>query len=163
MSDPTLEHFIWRLMHYDIAASLKPVEGLEISSYADAVLDRFRNPAIRHLLSQIAWDGSQKLPYRLLDTVQDALDHGRTVERLVVPIAAWIAFVRNKAQAHEKITDPLAETLAAAATGSDVASAMLGLRQIFPERLATDPRFRHALNDALVHFLDGSIEGLLAR
>jgi len=163
MSDPALEHFVSRLMHYDIAASLKPVEGLDIAGYADAVLDRFRNPAIRHLLSQIAWDGSQKLPYRLLDTVQDALDHGRSVERLVVPVAAWIAFVRHKGQAHEKITDPLAETLAKAATGSDVAAAMLGLRQVFPERLATDPRFRHAVADALVHFLDGHIEPLLAR
>ncbi|WP_213982252.1 mannitol dehydrogenase family protein [Sphingomonas sp. dw_22] len=163
MSDPALEHFVSRLMHYDIAASLKPVEGLDVAGYADAVLDRFRNPAIRHLLSQIAWDGSQKLPYRLLDTVQDALDHDRNIERLAVPVAAWIAFVRRKAQAQEKITDPLAETLAAAATGSDVAAAMLGLRQIFPERLATDPRFRHAVADALVQFLDGHIEGLLAR
>jgi fructuronate reductase len=163
MSDPALEHFVSRLMHYDIAASLKPVEGLDVAGYADAVLDRFRNPAIRHLLSQIAWDGSQKLPYRLLDTVQNALDNGRSVERLAVPVAAWIAFVRRKAQAHEKITDPLADTLAKAATGSDVAEAMLGLRQVFPERLATDPRFRHAVADALVHFLDGHIEPLLAR
>jgi fructuronate reductase len=163
MSDPALEHFVSRLMHYDIAASLKPVEGLDVTGYADAVLNRFRNPAIRHLLSQIAWDGSQKLPYRLLDTVQDALDHDRSVERLAVPVAAWIAFVRRKAQAHEAITDPLAETLAKAATGSDVAAAMLGLRQVFPERLATDPRFRHAVADALVHFLDGHIEGLLTR
>ncbi|MBC9033271.1 mannitol dehydrogenase family protein [Sphingomonas sp. JC676] len=163
MSDPALEHFVSRLMHYDIAASLKPVEGLDIAGYADAVSNRFRNPAIRHLLSQIAWDGSQKLPYRLLDTVQDALDNGRSIERLAVPVAAWIAFVRRKAQAHEKITDPLADILAAAATGSDVCLAMLGLRQVFPERLATDPRFRHAVADALMHFLDGHIEPLLAR
>ncbi|WP_448663039.1 mannitol dehydrogenase family protein [Sphingomonas sp. CJ20] len=163
MSDPALEHFVSRLMHYDIAASLKPVEGLDIAGYADAVLDRFRNPEIRHLLSQIAWDGSQKLPYRLLDTIQDALDAGRSVERLAVPVAAWMAFVRRKAQAHETITDPLADTLAKAASGSDVATAMLAIRQVFPERLATDPRFRHAVVEAMVAFLDGNIEKLLAR
>ncbi|WP_066799226.1 mannitol dehydrogenase family protein [Sphingomonas soli] len=163
MSDPALEGFISRLVHSDIALSLKPVEGLDISAYADAVLDRFRNPEIRHLLSQIAWDGSQKLPYRLLDTIQDELDAGRNIDRLAVPVAAWIAFVRHKAQTGETLTDPLADMLIRAAAGSDVATAMLGLRQVFPETLATDPRFRHAVTDALLPFLDGRPETLLTR
>ena len=163
MADPRLAHFVSGLMHVEIAESLKPVEGLNLAAYADAVLDRFKNPAIRHLLSQIAWDGSQKLPYRLLDTIQDALDHGRGVDRLAVPVAAWIAFIRRKAQAHETIVDPLAETLARAATGSDVASAMLAIRQVFPDRLAADPRFRHGVADALVHFLEGDVSVLLSR
>ncbi|RYE02821.1 MAG: mannitol dehydrogenase family protein [Sphingomonadales bacterium] len=163
MSDPALEGFVSRLVHSDIALSLKPVEGLDISAYADAVLDRFRNPEIRHLLSQIAWDGSQKLPYRLLDTIQDELDAGRAIDRLAVPVAAWIAFVRHKAQTGEKIIDPLSNVLAQAATGSDVAVAMLALRQVFPEKLATDPRFRHAVTEALLPFLDGNPETLLTR
>ncbi|WBY07216.1 mannitol dehydrogenase family protein [Sphingomonas sp. 7/4-4] len=62
MSDAALEGFVARLVHQDIAASLAPVEGLDKAAYADAVLNRFRNPEIRHLLAQIAWDGSQKLP-----------------------------------------------------------------------------------------------------
>ena len=162
MSDPSLEHFISRLVHSDIALSLGHVDGLDVQAYGDAVLDRFRNPEIRHLLSQIAWDGSQKLPYRLLETTQNALDAGRSVERLAVPVAAWIAFIRHKAQVGETITDPLAETLARAATGSDVAAAMLALRQVFPERLVTDPRFRHAVAEALIQFLEGHVERLLA-
>jgi len=163
MSDPALEGFITRLVHSDIALSLKPVRGLDVQAYADAVLDRFRNPAIRHLLSQIAWDGSQKLPYRLLDTIEDELDTGRSIERLAVPVAAWIAFVRRKAQSGEAITDPLAGTLALAARRDDVLSAMLALRQVFPEKLASDPRFRHAVADALLPFLEGHVERLLTR
>lgn len=146
MSDPALAGFVTRLVHNDILPSLPRVEGLDTAAYADAVLNRFRNPAIRHLLSQIAWDGSQKLPYRLLDTVQDALDAGRPVERLAVPVAAWIAFLRRKAASGEMITDPLAEMLTAACSSLDT---MLALRQVFPERLATDPRFREAVAAAL--------------
>lgn len=156
MSDPRLEAFVTRLVHEDIRASLPPVDGLDTESYANAVLDRFRNPAIRHLLSQIAWDGSQKLPYRLLDTVRDALDAGRPVERLAVPIAAWIAFLRRKTAAGETITDPLADTLSAASGELD---AMLSLRQVFPERVAIDPRFRNAV----AAVLDAPLEGALAR
>ncbi|RYD55705.1 MAG: mannitol dehydrogenase family protein [Sphingomonadales bacterium] len=163
MSDPALEGFVTRLVHSDIALSLKPVQGLDIQAYADAVLERFRNPAIRHLLSQIAWDGSQKLPYRLLDTISDELTAGRSIDRLAVPVAAWIAFVRRKAQTGETIVDPLAELLTKAAIGEDVLSEMLSLRQIFPQSLADDPRFRHAVADALLPFLDGHVERLLNR
>lgn len=160
MSDPALEGFVSRLVHRDIAATLKPVEGLNIAAYADAVLARFRNPAIRHLLSQIAWDGSQKLPYRLLDTIADALDGGRTVDRLAVPIAAWIAFLRRRSAAGEAITDPMADTLARACRSLEH---MLALREVFPERLAEDARFREAVGAALVQFELGDAAPLLAR
>ncbi|UZK65562.1 mannitol dehydrogenase family protein [Sphingomonas sp. M1-B02] len=163
MADPELEAFVTRLVHHDIAASLSPVEGLDVAAYADAVLDRFRNPAIRHLLSQIAWDGSQKLPYRLLDTVRAALDAGRGVERLAVPIAAWIAFVRGKAEAGETITDPLADTLAEAATSGSPVGAMLAIEPVFGARLAQDERFGKALTDAFEHIAKGDIAALLAR
>jgi fructuronate reductase len=163
MSDVALEGFVTRLVHQDIAASLAPVEGLDKAAYADAVLDRFRNPEIRHLLAQIAWDGSQKLPYRLLDTTRAALDAGRGVERLAVPVAAWIAFVRRKAEAGEMITDPLADTLAAAATSANPVTAMLALEPVFGERLAGDERYRAAVREAFQHFAQGDIAPLLGR
>ncbi|NML07688.1 mannitol dehydrogenase family protein [Sphingomonas sp. G-3-2-10] len=160
MSDPSLEAFITRLAHDDIRPSLPTVEGLDSESYANAVLNRFRNPAIRHLLSQIAWDGSQKLPYRLLDTTLAALEAGRPVDRLAVPIAAWIAFLRRKTAAGEKITDPLADTLSAASGDLD---AMLALRQVFPERIAQDAGYRDAVAEALAGFEADEIAPLLAR
>lgn len=167
MSDAALGGFITRLAHHDIAPTVGVVEGMAIGGYADAVLNRYRNPAIRHLLSQIAWDGSQKLPYRLLDTVVDALGAGRSVDRLVVPVAAWMAFVRGKAMAGDKITDPIADTLAAAATGAGdapgIARAMLALDRVFPARLAQDPRFTDAVERALGGFLSGDIAALLTR
>jgi len=159
MSDPALAAFVTRLVHQDIRASLPPVDGLDTESYATAVLDRFRNPAIRHLLAQIAWDGSQKLPYRLLDTTREALEAGRPIDRLAVPIAAWLAFIRRKAASGEKLTDPLADTLIAASADLD---AMLALRQVFPERVATDPRYRDAVARALAAFDGGRPESLLS-
>ncbi len=163
VSDPALGAFVGRLMHEDIAGSLGPVEGLDVQSYAGAVQDRFRNPAIRHLLSQIAWDGSQKLPYRLLDTVRDRLAAGESVERLAVPVAAWIAFLHRKAILGETITDPLAAVLAQAATSADPAGAVLALRQVFPAQLAEDARFRDAVTDMVPAFLEGRGFALLAR
>ncbi|MHA6718286.1 mannitol dehydrogenase family protein [Sphingomonas sp. RS6] len=162
MSDAALGGFVTRLAHQDIAASLGTVDGLDIPGYVDAVLGRFRNPAIRHLLSQIAWDGSQKLPYRLLDTTAEVLDAGRPVTRLAVPVAAWIHFLATRARAGETITDPLADVLAAAATASDPLDAVLALRQVFPARLAGDSRYRAALADAIAAIEGGRLTALLA-
>ena len=47
------------------------------AAYTTQLEDRFRNPAMRHRLQQIAMDGSQKLPQRLLQPALERLRHGR--------------------------------------------------------------------------------------
>ncbi|MDT4949697.1 MAG: fructuronate reductase, partial [Pseudonocardiales bacterium] len=44
--------------------------------------------------------------------VADALAAGRSVERLAVPIAAWMHFVRRRTAEGAPIVDPLADQLA---------------------------------------------------
>lgn len=141
MADRRLARFVERLIEDDIVPTLDP-SPLDLGRYAAGILERFRNPAIHHLLSQIAWDGSQKLPYRLLDTVRDALAAGRDVSRLALPVAAWIGFTETRARAGVPIVDPLAATLAEIGRSGDPGAGSLALRQVFPERLAADERFR---------------------
>jgi len=153
VNDPALESLAREMMTKDIIPTLTAPRGLDLSAYAEAILARFRNPEIRHLLSQIAWDGSQKLPFRILGTLTEALEAGRSIERLAIPLAAWMRFVALRAKAGEAITDPLAEKLTAlgvAATGdakTDVA-AFLALDTVFPAALATNPTFVAALEKA---------------
>jgi fructuronate reductase len=146
MGDVGLARFVERLIREDITPGLKP-SPLDLGAYAADILQRFRNPTIRHKLSQIAWDGSQKLPYRLLDTILEARVAGRPVERLAVPVAAWLLFVNRQAREEVALVDPLAEMLARIGASGDIL-AFLGLRQVFPPRLANDPVFRGALASA---------------
>lgn len=146
MADGALARFVERLIREDIAPTLEP-SPLDLGPYAAEILQRFRNPAVHHKLSQIAWDGSQKLPYRLLDTIAEARAAGRPVERLAAPIAAWTLFVARQARSGIRIVDPLAETLAEIGLGGDV-EAFLALRQVFPPRLANDPVFAAAVGSA---------------
>ncbi|MFD1787128.1 mannitol dehydrogenase family protein [Sphingomonas floccifaciens] len=144
MRDPKLAAFAESLMRQDIASSLNPPAGLDVDAYISAILKRFANPAIEHRLSQIAWDGSQKLPYRIIDTTREALAAGRPIERLTVPIAAWLRFVERAAAAGERITDPMSDRLLAA--GGDW-RAILGMREVFGD-LSGDPRFVTAVESA---------------
>ena len=149
MADPALASFMETLMRQDIGPTLGR-SGVPAGAYIDQVLTRFRNPAIAHQLAQIAWDGSQKLPVRLLPTIEDALGVGRPVGRLAVGVAAWMAFVARQARRGVPITDPLATRLAGLGrrtTGDPDADVdlFLGLREVFPAGLAAREAFRRAL------------------
>ena len=147
MSDPVLASFVERLVHEDIVLALEP-SPIDLRTYAEATFKRFRNPAIHHRLSQIAWDGSQKLPYRLLDTIRDAIDAGRDIRRLVIPIAAWILFVKRQARSGGELVDPLADKLKRAATAERPVDELLDLSEVFPRSLSRNERFRDAVRMA---------------
>lgn len=153
MDDAELASFVRELMVQDIQPQVRCPRGLDLPAYIDSVLERFRNPAIRHELAQIAWDGSQKLPVRLFGTVIDALAKGRPIDRLCSPIAAWLLFIRRAALDGRPITDPLADSLLAlgrATSGHAVNDVAMFLREIpvFPLSLVADARFAPALTKA---------------
>jgi fructuronate reductase len=153
MADPDLQTFVRTLMTEDILPSLAPPRGLQLHDYIAAILRRFRNPNMRHELAQIAWDGSQKIPFRLLGTIQDALDAGRPIDRLCVPIAAWMHFVRRAATRGEKVYDPLADQLlgigrACQGRGATDIPLFLTLDAVFPSNMRGDERFTRALGQA---------------
>jgi len=153
MRDEQLAQFVELLMTQDLAPSLGESPGLDVEHYMSAVLARFRNPGIRHLLSQIAWDGSKKLPVRIVTTLTEALRAGRPIHRLVMPLAAWMRFVVRQAKAGVAIVDPEAERLAEvgrACTGdarSDIARFTV-FHSVLPPALFSEPAFRTALEAA---------------
>lgn len=152
MRQRALAGFVEQLMRADIAPTLDAPRGFDPGAYIDAILERFRNPAIRHRLSQIAWDGSQKLPVRLFGTIADALATGRPIDRLCLPVAAWMHFVRQQARDSVTLVDPLHQALSdigRATTGdaqADVA-AFMALDAVFAS-LSGDVRFVEALREA---------------
>ncbi|MFK4874508.1 mannitol dehydrogenase family protein [Novosphingobium sp. ZW T3_23] len=156
MADRDLAVFVERLMREDIAPSVAAAPGLDQERYISDILARFANTAIRHLLAQIAWDGSQKLPYRLLDTVRDALAAGRPIERLALPIAAWLRFLSAAAREGRAITDPLATVLLERA--EDWRS-VLSLRDVFGD-LGDDPRFLRAVERGWTRLEARSLEAI---
>lgn len=153
VSDPALETLARDLMVKDIIPTLTAPRGLDLAEYAEAILARFRNPEIRHYLSQIAWDGSQKLPFRILGTLTETLEAGRSIERLAISLAAWMRFVALRAKTGEAITDPLADRLTEIGVGvtgdakTDVA-AFLALDSVFPAKLTSNSTFVEAVEKA---------------
>jgi fructuronate reductase len=153
MGDGRLARFVEKMMRQDIAVSLRKTRGLDFDSYISDIVKRFRNPALTHKLYQIASDGSQKLPYRLLATIAEALSAGRPVERLVVGIAAWMRFVAREAKEGRELNDPLAAPLAkigkeCVGKASADLPKFLALSDVFTRELANNPKFVAAVGTA---------------
>jgi len=66
-------------------------EELGVPAYRQALLERFGNPRIQHLLAQIALDTETKLRVRVAPVAQRELEAGRSAYACATVFGAWIA------------------------------------------------------------------------
>ncbi|MEP0231991.1 mannitol dehydrogenase family protein [Roseibium sp.] len=146
VADSMFEAFVKALWRREIMPSFEAPPGVDLSAYADALFARYSNPAIRHRTWQIAMDGSQKLPQRILGTVRDNLAVGRHCQGLGTAIAAWMIYVGgiDLTGAPIDVRDPLAEQLKALSdageTPGEKVAALLSVKQVFDQDLAAEIR-----------------------
>ncbi|WP_394688134.1 mannitol dehydrogenase family protein [Hoeflea sp.] len=142
VADPAFARFVKRLWREEIIPSFKAPEAVDIEAYADALFERYSNTAIRHRTWQIAMDGSQKLPQRILGTISDNLSAGRESPGLVLAVAGWMRYVGGIDEKGEpiEVKDPLAERLRGlsdqAGTPEETVAALLGVREVFSAQMA---------------------------
>jgi fructuronate reductase len=155
MADETFARLVAALMD-EATPTLAVPSGTDLAGYKRSLLARFRNPALRHRTWQIAMDGSQKLPQRLLGTARDRLAEGAPIPRLALGIAGWMRYVAGSDEAGRPIDvrDPLAPRLRrladeAGLVAERLAPALVGVREIFGDDLPRDPRFADPVTAAL--------------
>ncbi|WP_373824679.1 mannitol dehydrogenase family protein [Achromobacter insuavis] len=124
VAQPALRRYLADLMRTEIAPTLPALPGLDLAAYQERLLQRYANPALRHQTRQIAMDGSQKMPQRLLGTLRARLAADRPITGLALALAGWLHFLRGVDQAGRRypIEDPLAETLAQRLTRAEAAA-----------------------------------------
>jgi len=144
------------LMTDDVAPTLDVPDGFDLGAYQEQLLRRFANPALHHRTVQIAMDGSQKLPPRLLGTIVDRRRAGAEPSLAALGVAAWMRYVsarRSDGGRELPVDDPLADEIARRLRGRDdaasVVGALLSLTQVFGEDLAGDDGFRELLTGHL--------------
>ena len=107
MAQPTLAPLVAR--HLAAAAStLETLPGVDLDAYAEDLQTRFRNPAIAHETYQIAMDGSEKLPQRILAPAAEVLARGGDIRPFAFAVAAWMRYAHGRTEAGEpyELRDP---------------------------------------------------------
>jgi fructuronate reductase len=137
----------------EAATTLSPPAGLDVPAYRAALMQRFANSALNHRTRQIAMDGSQKLPQRLLAPIMVRLERNQKVETLALAVAAWMRWQegRDDSGTPYVVDDPLAPRTAGSGnlTAGGAVAGLLAIDAIFPPLLAEHDGFRRTLTDAL--------------
>jgi len=170
INDPDFRRLIQGLMAGELAPTLENPPDTDLAAYQTALLQRFANPALRHRCWQIAMDGSQKLPQRLLAPARERLQRGEPVECIALGVAGWMRYVTgvDERGASIDVRDPLAGRLAGRtrALRHDavaLAEALLAERAVFGEDLAWDENFRTAVETALESLIQHGTRATVAR
>ncbi|WP_336211844.1 mannitol dehydrogenase family protein [Nonomuraea sp. LPB2021202275-12-8] len=147
VGDPAFAGFLRRLMDDDLSPTLDGLDGFDLAGYKESLLARFANPGLRHRVAQIAVDGSQKLPQRLLDPARDLLAGGHEPRWIALAVAGWMRHVTTA----RELDDPLADRLRGDGTASAAATVnrLLSLEEIFGADLQENEVFRDLVTDCL--------------
>jgi fructuronate reductase len=147
VADTAYRTLVHDLMTIEVLPTLPAGLG-DLRKYRDDLLSRFANPGLKHKTWQIAMDGSQKLPQRLLGTIRDRLARGQPVARLALGVAAWMRYVTGTDEngAVIDVRDPLAQRLhtiasAAGRNPGKLVNGLLQVREIFGDDLPQNPAF----------------------
>jgi fructuronate reductase len=156
MADTILAPFVEALMREEISPVTPAPAGMEHERYIPELLERFRNPSLRHRTQQIAMDGSQKLPQRLLASIRLQLEREGPIDGLSLAVAAWMRYVLGTDESGRPIdvSDPLSSRFCAIAAECGrsppaLVERFLELQAVFGEVLPAQIRFRRALQAGL--------------
>lgn len=148
MGDAAFVALCQKLWREEITPVIAEPDGENLEGYCERLLARYRDTAIRHRTWQIAMDGSQKLPQRILGTIRDNLAKGRMPNGLCLVVAGWMRYVGGVDEKGEQIDvrDPLAPRLKQLCeSGNDKVDALLSVEEVFGKDLPTNTKFRNAV------------------
>ena len=165
IADPGIYQLIHGLMTEEVIPTL-PMPRPDLEAYRDQLLARFANPALKHRTWQIAMDGTQKLPQRLLGTIRDRIAAGQPFTRLALGVAAWMRYVTGIDEQGKPIDvkDPLSARLrqladTAGPDADQLAASLLTVTEVFGTDLPTSAPFRDTVTNHLKSLLElGSAE-----
>ena len=172
VADPDFSAFCERLWTDEILPTVAQPEGEDLMAYCWRLMTRYQDRALHHRTWQIAMDGSQKLPQRILGTIRDNLANGHIPKGLCLAVAAWMRYVGgvDEAGAAIDVRDPLAAELKSASDGAnepeDKVAALLAFEAVFGADLTHHDGFRAAVTRHYTALVDigakSSIRALLA-
>ncbi|WP_094752025.1 mannitol dehydrogenase family protein [Psychromonas sp. CD1] len=143
-----------KLMLHEQAPTLNVPDGINLKEYAYLLIERFKNQSLKHQTWQIAMDGSQKLPPRMIHSLCFHLKNKSSHKVLVLGVAGWMRYIYGIDENNQsiEIKDPLVQTFASIykkhGLDKSVVQDLLAISSIFPKTLHEDVHFVQELTEA---------------
>lgn len=159
MEQPAFVNLVKTYMAREAGETVVAPAGFDIEAYKQQLRERFSNKALKHRTWQIAMDGSQKLPQRLLETLREQLASNGHIDILCLGVAAWIRYVSgvDEKGAVIEVSDPLVKELRAACDANQgnpagMVKAVAGIQKVFGADLINEARFVQTTTQWLERF-----------
>ncbi|WP_314143394.1 fructuronate reductase [Buttiauxella noackiae] len=168
MLDENYRRTAHALMLQEQAPTLK-VQGVDLAKYADSLIARYTNPALRHRTWQIAMDGSQKLPQRWLDSIRWHLANGSKFSLLALGVAGWMRYVGgvdeqgNAIEVSDPLLSAIEQAVSASQEGETRVKALLGLKTIFGEDLPANEKFVAQVTESYLALRENGAKATVAK
>ncbi len=155
-ADPAMQKFLLRYMRKEAQPTLKPVPGIDISTYQDKLIERFSNPEVKDTLARLCAESSDRIPKWLVPVIREQLAAGGEIECSAAIVASWARYAEGQDEQGQPIdvVDPLkSELVAIAQTQRGNPLAFLENEKLFGD-LATNQRFADAYLTALTSIFE---------
>ncbi|MFV0547293.1 MAG: mannitol dehydrogenase family protein [Limnobaculum xujianqingii] len=159
MTDSAYRTAAHRLMLQEQAPTLS-LKNVDLAGYADRLIERYSNPSLKHRTWQIAMDGTQKLPQRMLDSIRWHLTDNSNFDCLALGVAGWMRYVGgiDDAGAAIDVRDPMAERLKQVCTstkdGIERVQGLLAVEEVFGTALPQDAHFVEAVSRSYLALME---------
>ncbi len=158
MSDKNLRQLCGLFMDRDAGETVLAPEGFNLEEYKKQLIERFSNPGLKHRTAQIAMDGSQKIPQRILPPLRQQLSAtgNNHVQILCLALAAWLRFCAGVDQhgGTYSLNDPLEDKLKRLCDLQKDSSEVVDDVFALPEIFGDDRDYLQAVKSNVVFWLD---------
>ncbi|MEN8707738.1 MAG: mannitol dehydrogenase family protein [Nocardioides marinisabuli] len=162
-ADPGVAAYLTAYLDQEAAPTLEALPGLD--AFKDALLGRWRNPAVADTLDRIRTDSSDRLPAWLLPVVVDNLAADGPVRASALACAAWARACEgydDQGRSLPVLDRAAAELSQVAGAQADDPTAFLAQRPLFGD-LVDEPRFREAFLEARASLVEHGALATVAR
>ena len=148
MNDESYKQATLSLMLQQQAPTLNVPPQVNLQQYAEKLIERFSNPSLKHRTWQIAMDGTQKLPQRLLDSIRWHITHNSDFSLLALGVAGWMRYVggiddhKQIIDVRDPMVDELKKLVTASDDGIERVNALLTLNAVFGTDLPNNSLFK---------------------
>ena len=167
MKDESFKQATLSLMLQQQAPTLNVPPQVNLQQYAEKLIERFSNPSLKHRTWQIAMDGTQKLPQRMLDSIRWHIKHNSDFSLLALGVAGWMRYVGGIDDNNQiiDIRDPMSEQLRKVVNttidGAERVDQLLKLKTVFGTDLPKNEKLKTLLKNYYLSLMKNGAKSTL--
>ena len=167
MKDESFKQATLSLMLQQQAPTLNVSPQVNLQQYAEKLIERFSNPSLKHRTWQIAMDGTQKLPQRMLDSIRWHIKHNSDFSLLALGVAGWMRYVGGIDDNNQiiDIRDPMSEQLRKVVNttidGAERVDQLLKLKTVFGTDLPKNEKLKTLLKNYYLALMKNGVKSTL--